>query len=137
MAAKFIVFFGLVALSQAGIIPQQGWASQPQEWAPQAQAWAAPAIIKKVVAVEAPANYEFNYEVHEESTGDIKRQMEKAENGVIKGEYSLIDADGYRRIVEYTADDQNGFVANVRREPLHQQQKKIIVPYVKAASGWQ
>jgi hypothetical protein len=126
MASKVIVFLGFIALTQAGIIAQQGWA------APQ-QAWAAPAIIKKVVAAEAPANYEFNYEVHEESTGDIKRQSEKADNGVIKGEYSLIDADGYRRVVEYTADDHNGFVANVRREPLHQQQKKIIVqqPIVK------
>jgi hypothetical protein len=127
MASKVIVFLGLIALSQAGFIRQQEWASQPAAWAP------APTIIKKVVAAEAPANYEFNYEVHEESTGDIKRQSEKAENGVIKGEYSLIDADGFRRVVEYTADDNNGFVANVRREPLHQQQKKIIVqqPIVK------
>lgn len=127
MASKVIVFLGLIALSQAGFIAQQGWA------APQQAAWAAPAIIKKVVAAEAPANYEFNYEVHEESTGDIKRQSEKAENGAIRGEYSLIDADGFRRVVEYTADDTNGFVPNVRREPLHQQQKKIVVqqPIVK------
>jgi Insect cuticle protein len=135
MATKFIIFFGLVALSQAGILaPQQGWAA-PQH------GWAAPAIIKKVVAVEEPANYEFNYEVHEEKTGDIKRQNEKAVNGVISGQYSLIDADGFRRVVEYTADDHNGFVANVRREPLHEQHKKIIVQqpvikYIQAAKQW-
>ena len=30
----------------------------------------------------------------------------------------MIDADGYRRIVDYTADDVHGFNAEVRREPL-------------------
>jgi hypothetical protein len=43
---------------------------------------------------EKPANYEFNYEVHDTHTGDIKRQHEKADNGKIHGEYSLVDPDG-------------------------------------------
>ena len=30
----------------------------------------------------------------------------------------MIDADGFRRIVDYTADDVHGFNAEVRREPL-------------------
>lgn len=60
--------------------------------------------------------YQYNYEVHDEKTGDIKRQHESVENGKVTGQYSLIDADGYRRIVEYTADDVNGFQATVRRE---------------------
>lgn len=59
---------------------------------------------------EAPANYDFNYEVHEISTGDIKRQTETAKDGHISGEYSLVEPDGiYRRIVTYTADDEHGF----------------------------
>jgi Insect cuticle protein len=68
---------------------------------------------------EAPANYDFKYEVHDEQTGDIKRQSETASNGAIKGQYSLIDSDGYRRVVEYTADDHHGFQAEVKREPTH------------------
>jgi hypothetical protein len=53
-----------------------------------------PAIVKKIVEHEEPANYEFKYEVHDDHTGDIKRQYEHAQNGAIQGEYSLIDADG-------------------------------------------
>lgn len=36
---------------------------------------------------------------------------------LILGSYSLIEADGSKRIVEYTADDYNGFNAVVRKEP--------------------
>jgi len=35
---------------------------------------------------------------------------------VVQGAYSLIEADGTRRIVEYTADPVHGFNAVVRRE---------------------
>jgi hypothetical protein len=69
--------------------------------------------------VEKPANYDFKYEVHDEKTGDIKRQSETAVHGAVKGQYSLIDSDGYKRIVEYTADDNHGFQATVKREPTH------------------
>ncbi|CAO1350846.1 unnamed protein product [Diamesa tonsa] len=88
-----------------------------------------PTLVKKLVAAEEPANYEFNYSVHDEHTGDIKQQQEKAHNGAIVGQYSLIDADGYRRIVDYTADDVHGFNAQVRREPLNQKViTKVVAP---------
>lgn len=64
----------------------------------------------------APANYEFRYEVNDETTGDIKHHEEKAVEGKITGEYALLDADGMTRIVKYTADDENGFLADVTRE---------------------
>ena len=98
MAFKFVIFCAALAAANAGII-QSGW-QQPQQiynagWQqPQAAVIAQPAIIKKVIQAEAPANYEFNYEVHDTNTGDIKRQQEKAENGIISGQYSLLDADG-------------------------------------------
>lgn len=103
MAFKFVIFFAALAAVNAGII-ETGW-QQPQHgwnagWQPQttivkpAHVIAQPAIIKKVVHEEAPANYEFNYEVHDTHTGDIKRQSEKAENGHISGQYSLVDPDG-------------------------------------------
>jgi hypothetical protein len=54
-----------------------------------------PALIKKVAYEhEAPANYDFNYDVHDPQTGDIKQQHEVAKDGAVSGEYSLIDADG-------------------------------------------
>lgn len=70
-------------------------------------------------AVETFPNYHYKYEVHDEKTGDIKGQHETVENGQVKGQYSLIDSDGFRRIVDYTADDVNGFQATVRREQTH------------------
>jgi hypothetical protein len=148
MAFKFVLLFASLAAVNAGVLqpagvyqqpgvyqqtaaifPQQATiVKQPAYVAPAYQPTIVkqiqPAIIKKVVAAEAPANYEFNYDVHDAYTGDIKQQNEKAVNGAISGQYSLIDADGYRRIVDYTADDVHGFNANVRREPLESQ--KII-----------
>lgn len=106
MAFKFVIFLATLAAVNAGVIetgwqqPQHGW-QQPQHgwnagWQPQPTVikTVQPAIIKKVVHEEAPANYEFNYEVHDTHTGDIKRQSEKAENGHISGQYSLVDPDG-------------------------------------------
>jgi Insect cuticle protein len=131
MAAKLITFFGLVAVASAGLVAQNQWNAAPAEWRQ-------PAIIKKVVAAEEPANYNFNYAVNEASTGDVKSQHEEAKNGVISGSYQLEDSDGFLRIVDYTADDVNGFQATVRREPLHA--KKIVAQpvhkYVHAAPQW-
>ena len=66
---------------------------------------------------ESPAEYEFAYSVHDEHTGDIKSQMETRKGNTVQGRYELIDSDGFKRIVEYTADEHNGFNAVVRREP--------------------
>ncbi|XP_055851353.1 cuticle protein 8-like [Episyrphus balteatus] len=66
----------------------------------------------------APPKYDFNYGVHDEHTGDIKSQTEARDGDAVHGQYSLIDADGFKRTVTYTADDHNGFNAVVHREPL-------------------
>ena len=135
MAFKFVILCVALAAVNAGVI-ETGW--QPNPWNPHtATIVKQPAIIKQVVH-EEPANYEFNYEVHDTHTGDIKRQHEKAENGQISGQYSLVDPDGYRRVVSYTADDHHGFQANVQREPVDH---KLIAPahgwQAKPAHGWQ
>jgi hypothetical protein len=55
--------------------------------------------------------------VHDTYTGDIKSQNEYADaNGYVKGSYSLVEPDGSKRTVEYTADDYNGFNAEVKKE---------------------
>ena len=48
--------------------------------------------------------------------------MERLENGVVTGEYSLQEADGSFRRVTYTADDINGFNAVVERTNVPVQQ---------------
>ncbi|VEN54707.1 unnamed protein product [Callosobruchus maculatus] len=48
--------------------------------------------------------------------GDVKDQHETREGDVVKGSYSFVEADGTKRIVEYTADKHNGFNAVVHRE---------------------
>jgi Insect cuticle protein len=124
MAFKFVLFCAAIAVASAGVIPayEQSYYQPSHSYVQPA----AHAIVKQVVH-EAPANYDFNYEVHDTHTGDIKRQHETAKDGVISGQYSLYDADGYHRVVEYTADDHNGFQANVRREPTGHAQQAVKV----------
>lgn len=72
--------------------------------------------------------------VHDEHTGDIKSQKETAHDGHVEGHYSLIDADGHKRIVHYTANDHDGFNAKVEREYLgHQYEAPKQVKYVAPA----
>jgi Insect cuticle protein len=72
----------------------------------------------KPAEYEGPAEYNFNYDVNAPETYDTKSQSESLKDGYTVGQYSLIDADGLRRTVDYTADDYNGFQATVRREPV-------------------
>ncbi|XP_049947529.1 uncharacterized protein LOC126455811 [Schistocerca serialis cubense] len=63
----------------------------------------------------APPQYRFDYAVRDGHTGDAKTQWEHRDGDRVTGAYSLVDADGTTRIVEYTADDHNGFQAVVKR----------------------
>lgn len=69
----------------------------------------------------APAHYEFAYEVHDEHTGDIKSQKESRDGDKVEGFYTVVEPDGHRRIVHYTADKHSGFNAKVEREFLGHQ----------------
>jgi Insect cuticle protein len=119
MAFKFIALFALLAAAAAA--PGQYY-EQPaliKSYQPAlVKQVVQPAYINKVVEHEAPATYDFEYSVQDDHTGDVKTQHESAKDGVISGYYTLIDADGYKRIVHYTADDVNGFNADVQREPI-------------------
>ncbi|XP_054260466.1 uncharacterized protein LOC128985110 [Macrosteles quadrilineatus] len=79
--------------------------------------------------------YEFKYGVHDPHTGDIKQQWEHRDGDKVKGMYSLVEPDGTIRIVEYTADDHNGFNAVVKKighahhpPPKHHYGKSIDYP---------
>ncbi|KAE8573375.1 larval cuticle protein A3A [Halyomorpha halys] len=59
--------------------------------------------------------YSFSYSSNDPTTGDNHGQTETREGDVVRGSYSLTDADGSIRTVEYTADSVNGFNAQVHR----------------------
>uniref|UniRef100_T1HMG6 Uncharacterized protein n=1 Tax=Rhodnius prolixus TaxID=13249 RepID=T1HMG6_RHOPR len=63
----------------------------------------------------APPHYNFEYKVHDPHTGDEKSQHETREGDVVKGYYTVKEADGTLREVHYTADKHNGFNAEVKR----------------------
>ncbi|XP_059052466.1 cuticle protein 8-like [Achroia grisella] len=60
--------------------------------------------------------YTYEYKIEDPHTGDNKYQHETRDGDVVKGVYSLHEADGTIRIVEYTADKHNGFNAVVKRQ---------------------
>lgn len=72
--------------------------------------------------------YSFAYDVRDTLTGDFKSQVESRNGDVVQGQYSLIEPDGSRRTVDYTADDLNGFNAVVTKSGL-----VPIAPVVPAA----
>ncbi|XP_055628767.1 cuticle protein 8-like [Toxorhynchites rutilus septentrionalis] len=63
----------------------------------------------------AHPKYKFEYGVKDSHTGDHKQQWEVRDGDVVKGQYSLHEADGSKRIVDYKSDDHNGFEAVVQK----------------------
>ncbi|KAK9745088.1 Insect cuticle protein [Popillia japonica] len=95
---------------------------------------AAPVYAKAVVAEPvAPAVYDFGYSVSDPHTGDSKSQQESRRGDQVQGSYSLIEADGSKRVVEYVADAHNGFNAVVHREPAAVA-VKAVAPVAKYAA---
>jgi len=76
---------------------------------------------KSTEAPPAGSSYHFAYSVEDPLTGDVKSQNEVSDGrGTVKGTYSMVEADGSTRVVEYTADDEHGFNAEVKRiAPQH------------------
>ena len=116
---QFVFAIAFVAVASAGYAP----ATHVYHSAPVATVHAAPIAVAQKVVVKSEEydphpQYKFNYGVEDKVTGDSKSQVEERDGDVVRGEYSLIDSDGYKRTVQYTADDHNGFNAVVHREPL-------------------
>ncbi|KAJ8972076.1 hypothetical protein NQ314_000389 [Rhamnusium bicolor] len=63
----------------------------------------------------AHPKYSYNYGVADGVTGDRKSQHESRDGGVVKGSYSVVEPDGSVRVVDYAADDVNGFNAVVKK----------------------
>ncbi|XP_072940693.1 uncharacterized protein [Epargyreus clarus] len=62
---------------------------------------------------DAHPRYAFEYAVNDPHTGDIKQQKEERDGEVVKGQYSLVEPDGSVRTVNYVADWETGFHADV------------------------
>nr|XP_033327295.1 larval cuticle protein A1A-like [Megalopta genalis] len=127
MAFKFVALATLLAAANAGLLPAAplsyapaaplAYAAAPVAVAPVAKAVAVAPVAKAVDADYDPhPQYSYAYDVHDSLTGDAKSQQETRDGDVVQGSYSLIEADGTRRIVDYTADPVNGFNAVVRKE---------------------
>lgn len=75
--------------------------------------------------------YSFAYDVQDGLTGDSKSQHETRSGDVVQGSYSLIDADGHKRTVDYTADPHNGFNAVRKLLKLPKINKRSFVEFNK------
>ncbi|KAG5673180.1 hypothetical protein PVAND_003247 [Polypedilum vanderplanki] len=64
--------------------------------------------------VHHPA-YKYEYGVHDPHTKDHHTQWEHRDGDVVKGEYTLDEADGTKRVVKYSSDKKGGFTAHVER----------------------
>lgn len=93
--------------------------------------YAAPIVAKTVVGEDYDPNpqYSFSYDVQDALTGDSKNQHESRSGYVVQGSYSLVEPDGTRRTVDYTADPINGFNAVVHKEGV----AKVVAPVVAHA----
>lgn len=76
---------------------------------------AAPVIAKSADYADAYPQYQYAYNVNDVLTGDNKAQEEIRDGDVVKGFYSLVEADGSIRKVNYYADPVNGFNAVVQK----------------------
>ncbi|XP_076259190.1 uncharacterized protein LOC143195681 [Rhynchophorus ferrugineus] len=123
MAFKFVVFAAFVAVARAGYV------------ASPAVSAVAYAPVAKVLAPEptAPAHYDFEYSVSDPHTGDVKSQQESRRGDVVKGSYSLVEADGTKRTVEYTSDAHSGFNAVVSKEGQAKVAAPVAVSYAAPA----
>ncbi|XP_058811945.1 larval cuticle protein A2B-like [Topomyia yanbarensis] len=121
MAFKFLILCAVVAIARAGYIA-----------APVPLTYAAAPIVK-TVEYDANPQYAFSYGVSDGLTGDQKSQQESRSGDVVQGSYSVVDPDGFKRTVDYSADPLNGFNAAVRREPIGVPVVAAVAPVVYSA----
>ncbi|XP_014245432.2 larval cuticle protein A3A-like [Cimex lectularius] len=121
MALKFIAFAALFAAASAqyfapGVVRPYAYARPVAvAHAPVAVAHA-PVAVARAEEYDPHPQYSFSYNVNDATTGDSKGQTETRDGDVVQGSYSLVEPDGSRRVVEYTADPVNGFNAVVHKE---------------------
>ncbi|XP_063981522.1 larval cuticle protein A2B-like [Diachasmimorpha longicaudata] len=158
MFLKVVIVSALVAVASAGFLPvapttvayQQAHAPVIYHSAHQPVAYHAPPVavtyghpsavsVQKILNPEDDPHpqYSYTYDVQDATTGDFKNQQETRDGDTVRGSYSLLEADGTRRIVEYTADAINGFNAVVHKEPAQVAVKTVhAAPVLHAAPAY-
>ncbi|XP_023309912.1 cuticle protein-like [Anoplophora glabripennis] len=131
MAFKFLLFAAFLAVARAGVI---GVAAPAYSAAPAVSYSTAPVAKTIIAEPSAPANYEFGYAVNDPHTDDSKSHQETRHGDVVQGSYSLIEADGSKRVVHYTVDAHSGFNAVVSREPGSVAVKAVAPVVAKVAA---
>ncbi|XP_062550771.1 pupal cuticle protein Edg-84A-like [Armigeres subalbatus] len=76
-------------------------------------------------------NYTYSYVIRDDSSGDWKSQHESRQGDQVRGQYRLRESDGTERIVDYTADDRNGFNAVVRHQPDWRQHPVPVIVAIR------
>lgn len=71
---------------------------------------------KRSYSSKGPDNYSFSYAVKNDAYKDVKSHTETRDGDYVTGEYSMLEADGYTRLVKYISDEK-GFKASVKRIP--------------------
>ncbi|XP_039759916.1 larval cuticle protein A2B-like [Pararge aegeria] len=129
MVFKFVILASIAVAANAGLLPASpyaAYAAAPAYHAAGPIAYAAPVakyaavapVAARVEEYDPHPQYSFAYDVQDSLTGDSKTQHETRDGDVVQGSYSVVDPDGTKRTVEYTADPHNGFNAVVHREPV-------------------
>ncbi|KAJ8943450.1 hypothetical protein NQ314_009732 [Rhamnusium bicolor] len=117
----FVVFAFILTAANAGVL--NGGASFIQS-APITRLATPLAVATPVTKAVVPEPYDpnpqysYGYEVQDPLTGDSHGQIETRSGDVVQGSYALLDSDGTKRVVEYTADPINGFNAVVSKQPI-------------------
>jgi hypothetical protein len=117
---KFVAIFAMIAVASGSPIVATPYGL------------AAPVAAVKTVEYDAHPHYSYTYSVNDHITGDNKAQSESRDGDVVTGQYSLIEADGTRRVVDYTADPVNGFNAVVHKEAAV---AKVVAPVAKVIAA--
>lgn len=97
----------------------------PVKYAPVAYA---PKAVAYDTDYDPNPSYSYAYDIQDQLTGDSKSQHESRQGDVVQGSYSLVEPDGSKRTVEYTADPHNGFNAVVHKEPGSYPTAKAYAP---------
>uniref|UniRef100_UPI0038B3499F chitin-binding domain-containing protein n=1 Tax=Staphylococcus aureus TaxID=1280 RepID=UPI0038B3499F len=97
MAIKFIILAALVAVVRGGVVGAP--VAQVAPIAP-----VAPVAVARFSEFDPNPQYSFAYDVQDAITGDSKSQVESRSGDIVQGQYSLVEPDGTRRVVDYTAD---------------------------------
>jgi hypothetical protein len=114
---QLFVFAAVLALTRAGYLRAPSVVVPGAPVAAASALAAAPAPVAVDTDYDPNPQYSFVYDVQDALTGDSKGHQETRDGDYVQGVYYLVEPDGTRRIVEYTADPVNGFNAVVRREP--------------------